>query len=1119
MKKVLSIVLSILMILSACVVAFAREEYTPSAGYSDYTGKKESELTNDDIASVVLDYVDRLLKAKKSEFNTFETSVLGGSAVNTELQADTVDGLLRYVDYFSVIGGDFASLDVSALNKTRAADGDGAVIYAVIQFVADNAATFAKLFQWKSGKTFNFGKVGTYIENNLAGSEIQKFYTKYLKNGYNIQSALINEIASEMDYTPASGEAVDDIIDNGIKDVVTGMLGDVLSADAVAQIKNDSNINLKTQDIYTAVQKFFEIVINDLTPVIATYYRYYLDNALRPALKAAYGYNASVAAAVASNSSTVVSAFNSAYDADTLKKIASSPVIYQYNSKCYSMTVSNGTATQANAITWEGGYELTAPMAKIYTYGTGSSAVTLSYGGSTYKGKSIREYYPRNENITVNVYTPFRDQVTDATLSALIKGTDVPASYSSLISGATNVSGIKNFVGAAVYQDDVLIDGSTVVVKLSDIKTTADTAAKNAAKAAAQGFVDALSAGGIEFLSSPSVGTPTVTAAYNGYATADEFIATYKPSVTETVSVWVNTSAGDYTIQGTIDLVNKKLVLTGDVLSMLGSNVTGPAVRSLFSSLGMPIGSDNNADITKLLRNSAYDATKDAVTVVFDDLSGGGGASGAAELENYINSDFVIDPAVVTSDLISNYTQYLGIVGQANHILKQITDMLLTDAGKTWLGLTDAKKNTSEFDDNIAKISSKAKTLVSGLTDFATSAGFSLDDFSAGIANDLLWKIDFSSVEKLVSTGIAAILGVINPNDGSTLAKIASAVKNDKTMDNVAKHVISQLIPVAVGKFNDMLDGSGYTYSYATNASRDFYTQITDFGVNVLEFLVGTVANGAVNKFIDSFNKVAGVTGTALEIADVDLKLGATYSKSAGYLEKIGAVADRILAMTDGLMTVDAYDASDVLSKASAVANVLPLGSLFSNAASPQFSCDFNKIKPYFDDALNGKLEGVLSMFLVNNGTNKDDDVAYDVTVTFALINAAAHIAGHFFPNAILASRYYSVSQATVLNYFTGSDSVGTIAAATIADINSKKTTLLPAVFGIANDMSLVRAVSGGRVASDVTPVNPDNPGDNDPEEIDPTEGMNWFQRILYKIRTFFQRVRDFFANLFNRGD
>ncbi|MCR5782616.1 MAG: hypothetical protein K6G90_07770, partial [Clostridia bacterium] len=426
MKKALSIVLSILMILSACVVAFAREEYTPSGDYSDYTGKKESELTNDDIASVILDYVDRLLKAKTSEFNTFETNVLGGSAVNTELKVDSVDGLLRYVDYFDVIGGDFASLDVSALNKTRAADGDGAVIYAVIQFVADNAATFAKLFQWKNGKSFDFGKVGTYIENNLAGSEIQKFYTKYLKNGYNIQSAFINEIASEMDYTPASGETVDDIIDNGIKGAVTEMFKDVLSADAIAAIKDDANIDLKTQDIYTAVQKFIEIAIGDLTPAIATYYRYYLDNALRPALKAAYGYNASVAAAAAPNSATVVSAFNAAYDADTLKEIASSPVIYQYDGNCYSMTVSDGAATQANAITWDGGYELTAPTAKIYTYGSGSSAVTLSYGGSTYRGKSIREYYPKNQNITVNVYTPFRDQVTDATLSALITGTDVP---------------------------------------------------------------------------------------------------------------------------------------------------------------------------------------------------------------------------------------------------------------------------------------------------------------------------------------------------------------------------------------------------------------------------------------------------------------------------------------------------------------------------------------------------------------------------------------------------------------------------------------------------------------------------------------------------------------------
>lgn len=284
------------------------------------------------------------------------------------------------------------------------------------------------------------------------------------------------------------------------------------------------------------------------------------------------------------------------------------------------------------AFALEGDNEIPALTVNIYTHGSGSSAVSLYYGDSTYRGKSIREYSPGNEDITVNVYTPFRDQVTDAVLSGLITGTEVPAGYGSLMTGAESVSGIKNFVGAAVCQDDIPVDGSVVAVKLSDIKTIADTAAKNAARAAAQGFVDALNAGGIEILSS-SVGAPTVTAKYGGYATDNAFIATYKPSVTETVSVWVNTSAGNYTIQGFIDLENKKLILNGDVLSMLASNVTGPAVRSMFSGLGMPIDSSNSADITKLLKDSAYDAAKDAVTVVFDHLSALAEAKAAAKAE------------------------------------------------------------------------------------------------------------------------------------------------------------------------------------------------------------------------------------------------------------------------------------------------------------------------------------------------------------------------------------------------------------------------------------------------------------------------------------------------------
>ncbi|MGN1417968.1 MAG: hypothetical protein ACI4W6_01420, partial [Acutalibacteraceae bacterium] len=137
-KKVCSIVLSLVLVLVMAIPAFC---YDQASAYAEYdrakvqANDKETidSLNLDQIAGIVLDWVDRKIAEKTSDFDSFNVEIFEGVEIPVELNITSLDGILGYSGYLQQLGGDFENLDVSALNGLSRANGDINFIYGVIQ--------------------------------------------------------------------------------------------------------------------------------------------------------------------------------------------------------------------------------------------------------------------------------------------------------------------------------------------------------------------------------------------------------------------------------------------------------------------------------------------------------------------------------------------------------------------------------------------------------------------------------------------------------------------------------------------------------------------------------------------------------------------------------------------------------------------------------------------------------------------------------------------------------------------------------------------------------------------------------------------------------------------------
>lgn len=1028
MKKTLAVVLSIIMLFSLMPFAsFAADSSYDRAKVAANDSAYIDSMSAEQMASVILDWVDRQIAAYAAKakegivegiiadgFEGFEISAFGDVIAEQIPDITSLDDVIAYKGYLSELGGDFATLNAASLVTREEAGSAIGFINGVFQFMADNAATFGKVFRWNEDASypgFDFGKVGEYIlsldTSDPDNKKVVDFYNDYLV-GNDIQTKFTTWVAKQMNYTIAEGESFDDVINNGIINWFAGLCKDngILSETATAELLA---YNLRTTDIYTLIKNFVALVQSDNKVKLDTYYNYILDTVVRTMLKTMLGQKATAGEAVA-----VPAGFTAAYaDLALLKEISGGTVYYQDADKnYYEVTIGEGNVLSAKSVTWSTALDINfeAPTATIYTGKNGDDKVAEYRPTSTnyLSAETMPVYMYASESNQALINSQLGDDV-----SLTFAGTDVLASeYASILDGTSKALDSR-FVFEVVGKD---LEGNALNIPKIDLDFTAIEAfAKEKALEAAQAAVAGMGMG-------MSVSSVDFSLIYTGWATEDEFV--------------MQVSVGDISAVVTGVPVVGTLTVTKDTkVDILGTSID--------------VGS---------MMTSAVDSTinNPLITVVVDELSGSLDIDDAKALLDYVDTDFVIDKGII--DFAGNYDAYDGVVGQANHVLVGLANMLLSDAGEEDLALVDGDNNNLTA--NLEKICEKANSMMTaaesvmndaGLQDMISALGFDANSIFADFDLDLLYKIDFSSVEALWVSVIKLGLDVVDDGENATIAKIHSLVKDCADLDAMAINVANYAIDECVAKVNASDLGLTLENVAATGSAKNvIMTKLVAIAYDAAAWSVG-FANKTANDFLDKLE-----TETGVALPTVAFSLGVT--ESANWETTLTALVNRVYDLADGIILACNNTYTDTFDKISAVANaVLPLGSFASNCAKGSFAVDVNTVMGYiFDDALAGDFDGFLGLFETKTKTN---DVAAGVSVTEALIKASDHMVDAFFPNTVEAENYVNnadVNKATCQEYFTSVKVIDKIAANNMVSVNGLKADLVPAALNLAREAGVL---------------------------------------------------------------
>lgn len=1011
MKKTLAIILSAIMIL--CLVpfsAFAEETAYDRASIASDNKDYIASLKEEQIAAVILDWVDRQIAAVTEDFENFEVEVMGQTIAVEIPEIKGIDDIVKYADYLVKLEGDFANLDVTNLKTLSRANGDMEFIYGILEFMALNSDVFGKVFHWEDGKVFDYGKVGEYILS--LDTEVQEnkkivdFYNDYLV-GNDIQEKFIAEIAKEMNYTVPTDEngerteTFDQTISNGILAWFSGLCEEagILSADGIAALKA---YDLRTTDIYALVENFAGLVQSDNQIKIDTYYNYLLDTVVRTMLKAMLGYTAEIGA-----EADVPAAFAETYkDLALLETISGGTVNFKDGDNYYQITVADGAAT-AKALTWKNTLEVNfePPVVGVYT----GAADTADAVIGEYNCDLVQNYNP-NLDYTMTIYSAYADQINAQLgempegMTAEITADPIPEEITALMV-EENAKAMKDLFAVKVDMGEKNL--LSQVITFNQIAEMAEQKAYDVAQELGAGFIGQTVAGAT--IKDLQINNISIDLAYNGYATEDEFICQVTSSATADVKL-----IGEMAIMGT--------------------------------TMEIPVDLPG-FDVSSYINNPV-------ATIVLDNLSGFEGIEIAAQLPDFLDTDFVIDADLL--DFSGNYDAYNGVVGQVNRVLVDLTDMLLSDAGEEELNLTEGGNeyltdNMQKICDTVNEMMAMAEEVMNdaGLKEMLGNIGVDVDSLLSGIDLGILYEIDFSSVEALYVTAINLALDVVDNGKNEMITAIHTAVDGLENLDAMAvavtDYVLGECIPVLNEKLGCTLTVPAVSDAAAVKdgeAKDIIMTKLVNTAFDAATWGVDTFLNDTVNGLIENVE---------LDLPEISFTFGV--KKGDTWAETLSAMVERVYELADGIIIACDNEYTDTFDKISAVANaMLPLGSLASNCKSDNFAFDVNKVLGFmFDDALAGDLEGFLRLF---ETAEKTEDVAAGVPVTKALINASEHIVDAIFPGTVVADDYEA--SLTVKEYFTSGDNDVVIASRNMDSINNRKEELVPATLRLVREAGIL---------------------------------------------------------------
>ncbi len=1017
MKKTLAIVLSVVMLLGVMPFAsFAAEPAYDRAAIAANDEAYIDSLSAEQIASVILDWVDREIEKYSEDikaavvegvvengFEGFEISAFGDVIAAQIPDIDSLDAVVGYKGYLAELGGDFANIDASAL-VTRAEAGSAlGFIDGVFQLMADNSEIFGKVFRWDD-KVFDYGKVGAYIEtlNGSENADEQAIYDFY-------QNYLIgNDIQAKFTKWVADqmGYAIPEgeTFDDTLNNGILGWFVGLCETNGILSadaIAELETYDLRTNDIYTLVKDFVVLAQGDNQVKLDTYYNYLLDTVVRTLLKTTLGQVASVGA-----EAEVPAAFADTYkDLALLEEISGGKVYFKDGDAYYEVTVANGAAT-AKALTWTDALNINfeAPTATIYT---GKNC-----------DREVQVYRPTSkDNLAINLYATAKNQALMADMVEIeFAGEAVAEEYAALMTEA-NAKALADSFGITVAQGEEII--SELKLTFAEIEEYVEAEAAKAAKTMAESTLTGM---GMD-ASLVTVEAVDVVVNYRGYATEDEFICEV--------------------------VLSDATVKLGGSLATFAQSVADSAAKSAISSM--------------------IDADP-VVTVVVDGLSGNLNIDDAKALLDFIDTDFAIDADLL--DFAGNYDAYNGVVGQANHILYGLVDMLVSDAGMEKLALVDG--NNDNFTANLEKVCATANDMMAAAEevinneeykDLAGQIGIDIDAILANFDTELLYKIDFSSVEALWVSVITLGLDLVDDGSNELIKEIHALIGDLTNLDAMAVAVADYALADCIPALNKTFADAGVDFALTVPAATDAKAVADGAGKDIIMTKAVDLIYEAAVKGVALVNTIANDALAAIgaeigmEMPTVAFDLGV--AKGADWEATLAALVARVYELADGIILACAEQPADTIDAISKVANaILPLGSLASNCASESYAFDGNKVMGFlFDDGLEGDLDGFLRLFETKE---KTEDVAADVSVTEALIMASEHIVDAFFPDTVKSELYVDnyatgkFTEITVQEYFTGAENDAVIASNNMDSLNALKADLVPAALNLVREAGVL---------------------------------------------------------------
>ncbi len=1019
MKKTLAIILSIVMLLGVMPFAsFAADE--PVYDRAKVAADDEAyiaDMTAEQMASVILDWVDREIAKYSAEI---QEDIVAGVIANggfEEFEAFLGEDALGNIIADAI--GPIDSLDAVVSYKDYLAElgGDFANLDAASLITREEAGSaigfIDGVFQFMADNSEIFGKVFRWDEEVFDYGKVGE-YIETLNGSENADEQAIydfyidclvgNDIQAK--FTKWVADQMNYTIPEG-EDFDDTLNNGIMAwfsglCEANGILSEEALAELRTYDLRTT--DIYTLVKNFVALAEA-------DNEVE--IDTYYNYlldtvvrsllkTALGQKAVVGEAVSLPASFAETYtDLALLAEISGGQLYYQDGENYYQVTVADGTAT-AKALTWETVVDFEFPTATIYT-------------GAAFD-KEVQVYYPTSADaVQVLTYATAKNQalIGDA---FTFNGTEVPAEFAALMTDA-NAKALEDGFGLTVKQGEEII--SELQITFKEIEEYAEDQALPVAQSTLDATLESM---GISF--DISIEAIDVVLAYNGWSTEDEFICQV---VVDSVSV----------------------TLGGTMASMAQSFADTAAQTAVGQYIDNPVA-----------------------TIVVDGISGDKGidASGAKELLEFLDTDFVIDKSLL--DFTANYDAYNGVVGQANRVLYDLVDMLVSDAGMEKLALEEGMND--KFTSNLEKICETANDMMASaeaiMTDPEVEAllGQAGIDMSALLGNfdlDLLYAINFESVEDLWVSVITLGLDLIDDGSNATITEIHALIGDLSNLDAMAVAIADYVLGKCIPDLNKAFADAGVDFALTVPTATDAKAVADGAGKDIIMTKAADLLYEAAVEGVALVNSIANEAlaaigaETGIEMPTVAFELGVT--KGADWQTTLTALTNRVYELADGIIIACDNEYTDTFDKISAVANsILPLGSLASNCASDNFAFDINLVMDYlFDDALEGDLDGFLRLFETKT---KTEDVAADCSVTEALINASEHIVDAFFPDTVKSELYVDnyatgkFTETTVQEYFTSAENDAVIASNNMDSINARKAELVSAVLNLAREAGVL---------------------------------------------------------------